>query len=81
MPRYFFSCEGAASFNDEEGVELPDLQAARVQAICNASEIMGDDPQAFATRARWRGKVADADGRTVFTVTVEGVPPVQDDTP
>ena len=68
--RYFFSCEGAQNFRDEEGTELADLNEARLQAVQNASEILRDKPEAFATSSRWRAYVTDAAGSTVFVLNL-----------
>jgi hypothetical protein len=70
MPRFFFNCEGAQTFRDEEGVELPDLAAARVQAIRNASEVLRDHSETFARNPNWRFHVSDAAGRLVFGVMI-----------
>ena len=66
MPRYFFNCEGAQNFRDAEGTELPDLHAARIEAVRNAAEVMQDHPKAFSGQPRWRIFVTDEVGATVF---------------
>jgi len=46
MPRYFFHvCNGNGFVEDEEGQELPDLEAARKIAIKSARDIMAADVQ------------------------------------
>jgi hypothetical protein len=46
MPRYYFHvCNGTGFTEDEEGQDLPDLEAARVEAIRNARSIMAADVQ------------------------------------
>jgi hypothetical protein len=44
MPRFFISLiNGDGAVNDEEGRELPDLEAARRAALKAAGEIMADE--------------------------------------
>ena len=66
MPRYFFSCDGAQVFTDQDGTELPDLHAARVQAVQNAGEILKDHAESFSDYPRWRMAVSDETGRVLF---------------
>ena len=66
MPRYFFNCEGAENFRDEDGTELPDLRSAQVQAIQQSGQILQDHAEGFADRPWWRVFVADENGETLF---------------
>jgi hypothetical protein len=46
MPRFYFHvCNGAGFVEDEEGQELPDLDAARHVAVTSARGIMAEDVQ------------------------------------
>jgi hypothetical protein len=46
VPRYYFHvCNGTGFTEDEEGQDLPDLEAARLEAIRNARSIMAADVQ------------------------------------
>jgi len=46
MPRYYFHiCNGSGFVEDEEGQELPDLEAARAFAVRSARSIMASDVQ------------------------------------
>lgn len=46
MPRFYFHvCNGTGFVQDEEGQELPDLEAARAAAIKSARSIMASDVQ------------------------------------
>jgi hypothetical protein len=46
MPLFYFHiCNGTGFVEDEEGQELPDLDAARTAAIRSARSIMADDVQ------------------------------------
>lgn len=42
VPRYFFNVYNDATSLDEEGCELPDLEAARAHAIQGARSLMSD---------------------------------------
>jgi len=42
VPRYFFNVYNDSTSLDEEGLELPDLAAARAHAIRGARSIMSD---------------------------------------
>jgi len=43
MPRYYFHIREGSTFDrDEEGQELPDVEAARQEAISAAREILGE---------------------------------------
>jgi hypothetical protein len=44
MPRYYFDiADGPESSRDEEGLELPNLEAARTQALATLGEIARDE--------------------------------------
>jgi hypothetical protein len=68
MPLYFFHCEGAQNFIDDRGTELPDLRAARIEAVQNAGEILKDHADRFAEALSWRVYVTDDVGATVFAL-------------
>jgi hypothetical protein len=44
MPRYYFSVVNHRSFDDVEGLELPDVTAARAEAIGFAGDFMRMEP-------------------------------------
>jgi ABC-type taurine transport system substrate-binding protein len=52
MPRYYFHIEDHRTYVDQVGVELPDLQAARDEAIGAAGQILRDG----AAKNLWGGK-------------------------
>ncbi|MEA3066213.1 MAG: hypothetical protein QOJ27_2674 [Sphingomonadales bacterium] len=46
MPHYYFHvCNGTGFIEDEEGQDLPDLEAARAEAVESARSIMAADVQ------------------------------------
>jgi hypothetical protein len=67
MPRYYFSIASGRSFNDVDGLELPDIAAARAEAIGFASDLMRMEPE----RRDWSGwvvRVTDEGQKPVFDV-------------
>jgi hypothetical protein len=52
MPRYYFHVEDSHTEIDEVGVELPNLEAARNEAVVAAGEILRDG----AAKSLWTGK-------------------------
>jgi hypothetical protein len=56
MPRYYFHIEDDRFDLDRVGVELPDLKAARDEAVGAAGQILGDG----AAKSLWTGKTAQS---------------------
>lgn len=69
MPRYHFNiCDGVC-LPDPDGTELPDWQAARLEAVRRAGEILKDAPQSVALGEDWRIEVTDSTGLILFQMT------------
>jgi hypothetical protein len=68
MSRFFFHVHDSISFLDEEGTELPDLKAAREQAIITAGSILRENPDHLWAGNPWRMEVADEGGHLLFTL-------------
>ena len=73
MPRYYYNIHDGRTILDDDGVDLPDLAAARDMAILNSGEILknGAGPAMWAGEP-WRLWVTDAPnggGKTLFTLT------------
>jgi hypothetical protein len=71
--RYFFNLAGAVHDPDNAGVELPDMEAARVLSVVHAAEIIRDRPQVVWEGDEVRVEVTDDRGLVLFTVIVAGV--------
>jgi hypothetical protein len=69
MPRYFFHVHDGCSLLDTEGTELPDWQAARLEAISLAGDILKQDAQRIALGEDWRIEVTDHTGLVLFQMT------------
>jgi hypothetical protein len=66
MPRYYFNVrDGRDVDEDEEGVELPDLEAARAEALATVAELRDElGPDA----ARIELEITDDAGRRLLTI-------------
>jgi hypothetical protein len=66
MPRYFFNIrEGFEVDEDEEGVELPDVEAARAEALATVEELRGE---LGADAHGIELEITDESGRRLLTV-------------
>jgi len=81
MPGFFFHFRDQNGFKrDEEGQDLPDVQAAHVEVLKSAQELWSDLPPDMA-RDEICIEIADATGETVLTVPfMEAANHLADDT-
>jgi hypothetical protein len=73
MSRYFFHVQDGSPVLDNEGLELPNLDAAREEAIRSCGELVRELPKALKKGDPFRLWVTDEPngrGRTIFTVKV-----------
>ncbi len=69
MPRYFFHIYDDVIAHDEEGVELPNEEAARLQALIGARDIIAAQVKhGYFVRSHWID-VTDESGEALFTLT------------
>jgi hypothetical protein len=69
VPRYFFHVYDDIIAHDEEGVELPNEQAARLQALIGARDLIAAQVKhGYLIRSHWIF-VADEEGQVLFKVT------------
>lgn len=68
MPRYYFHVHDGVGTPDYDGIDLPDLGAAKRLAVFHAGEMMRDDPNAFWDGAEWTMKVTDETGLPLITL-------------
>jgi hypothetical protein len=65
MPRYFFNIrDGYDVDEDEEGVELPDLDAAKAEALATVEELRDE----LADAGNIELEITDETGRRLLTV-------------
>lgn len=72
MPRYFFSLKNGRPFNDVDGLELPDLDAARKEAVGFALDMMRMEPDR-RDWSSWVVCVTDEAKQCVFKVEFSDV--------
>jgi hypothetical protein len=69
MPHYFFHVDNGEFVPDESGTELPDLDAARREAVRAAGEMIDDAQQTFWEHLLpWNMHVTDGQHRLLFTL-------------
>ncbi len=69
MPRYFFHVYDDIIAHDEEGAELPNVAAARLNALVGARELIAEQvKRGYFVLSHWID-VVDEEGITVLTVT------------
>lgn len=73
MPvRYYFNLtDGELVIRDEDGVEVPDIQAAVIYAMEVIEELRAEDPSNSETWAGWRLEIVDTQGRMVQCVELD----------
>ena len=70
MPRYFFHVDNGKFIADQSGTELPDLAAARREAVRSAGQMIDDTQQSFWEHMTpWNMHVTDSDDRLLFTLS------------
>lgn len=66
--RYYFEFSGPAAWRDTEGLEFPDLAAARAAAIRACGEWMRDEAERFARTGRFGLVIRDGEGRVLDAI-------------
>ncbi|MDB5444653.1 MAG: hypothetical protein JWP73_3029 [Phenylobacterium sp.] len=70
MARYFFNTVDGRRYPDEEGADLPDINAVRTKATLVIGELLKEQPADLWDTGRLRLEVADEDGEIVLLVEV-----------
>lgn len=73
MPRYFFHLEHAEDVRDIAGTDLPDLAAAKCEAVQVIARELCAHPQGFWDADTYQVTVSDAGGLTLFMVAMMAV--------
>jgi hypothetical protein len=73
VPRYFFHTQDGVTVPDESGVELADVQEARLEAASLVGQMLRDDRAEFWRSEALSLSVTDPDGLTLFTILVSAV--------
>jgi hypothetical protein len=69
MPRFYFNLRNDLVVDDEEGLELPDLAAAREYALFNARSIAAENVHKGKLNLSHRIEIADEDNQVLATVS------------
>jgi hypothetical protein len=75
MPRYFFHVYYDRAELDEEGEELPDMQAAWREATVTAGQIIQDLDGKFSPGKSWRLEVTDESAKPLYVIHVSADQP------
>ena len=73
MPRFFFDIHDGQHIRDDEGVELPDLEAVRKEAMRALPGIASDEIPKDGDRQNFTVVVTDEDGHAVYCATLSYV--------
>jgi Domain of unknown function (DUF6894) len=73
MPRYYFHLKDGQVLHDDHGLELPDIAAAKNEALRASGDLIRGGPRATAdlwNGTPWRMWVTDKPngGKTIFTL-------------
>ncbi|WP_420822904.1 DUF6894 family protein [Sphingomonas solaris] len=69
MPHYFFHLYNDLTVSDDEGSDLPGIDAAREYAIKSIRGLICEDVHKGCVNLRHRIEVADASGELLLTIT------------
>lgn len=70
MPRYFFNTVDGRRYPDEDGAELPDIDAVHRKATLVAAELLREQPEQLRADRRLRVEVTDEAGQEVLAIDV-----------
>ena len=70
MPIYFFDSQDGGRHKDLEGVDLPNLDTAKLEAVKMAGEMLRDYPNQLWRSHGWRVTVRDQEHQTLFVIRV-----------
>lgn len=70
MPQYFFNTSNGSPHIDDAGMDLPDIKAARREAIRYGGSLLSDDPDMVMQDNGFRIDVVDEAGSRCFAVRV-----------
>lgn len=71
MPRFFFNTNDDLELWDEEGTELPDLDAARRAAIRYAGELLREAGSSVGFDETWQLMASNTSNAVLFTIDVK----------
>ena len=75
LPRYYFHIVDSVVLPDEDGLELPDLAAARIEAVKTAGEMLRDHADRFWMSPDWKVVVTGEDRTVLFSIRCDALTP------
>jgi len=73
VARYFFHTADGSRDRDEDGVDLPDIQAARLEAIRYVGEMLSQHPDLLGTGQDFCVEVMNEHDQLMFKVVTRGI--------
>jgi hypothetical protein len=71
MPKYFFIVRHEGRISDHsDGIDFPDLNAARLEAVKSAGELLRERNVPLEAGSEWRMDVADETRGPIFSLRV-----------
>ncbi|MEW5687968.1 MAG: hypothetical protein AB1942_23885 [Pseudomonadota bacterium] len=70
MPLYRFNTRDGVSYDDPNGLELPDIEAAGVEAVRYMAELLRDESEEVWRTGELTLTIADATGAELCSLTV-----------
>ena len=76
MPRYYINFQNADQFaKDDEGVELPSLEAAWKAALISARELLADNIKTESKNPLQAVVITDENGQDLLTIPAKDILP------
>jgi hypothetical protein len=72
VPRYYFHVTDSRDYPDLQGTDLPDVRAARREAVRFAGKLLGKAADTFWDGQEWQMRVTDENDLTLFTLLFIG---------
>lgn len=72
MPRFFFHVTDSRSYPDLQGTDLPDIRAARREAVRFSGSLLAKAADTFWDGQEWHMRVTDESDLTLFTLMFIG---------
>jgi hypothetical protein len=73
MRCYFNLVNGSERINDQDGIEVRDIEQARIQALKAISELREEDDATSSDWANWSLEVTDSFGNILFSINLGGI--------
>jgi hypothetical protein len=68
MPRYHFNVQDGMQYPDTQGTALPNLEAARMEAVERIGALLRDNAESFWNGEKWNMTVTDENRMVMFTL-------------